>query len=229
MAALDAQGLIAKLKLVMGQDPLDRERLYQDMWKRNRHTSLRSIGAMDIALDIATGGGRAAYKLGGYRQSIRAYASSAIMTSRSEYAEEAVRYRDGGWAAYKFPPTEWREDIEVCGRCATVGDDFDIMLDSTWSYSYERSGWSRDRGVEFYWYEDPLADDDLMGCIKLREKLSVTMTTEYSPGGFTNYVPWIINKATDYRGDVAVERHHADPEDRPFDRAFGMNYSASRW
>ena len=52
------------------------------------------------------------------------------------------------------------------------------------------------------------------------------MATEYSPGGFTNYVPWIINKVTDYlRGDVAVKggitpilktAHLAE--------AFGMNY-----
>lgn len=234
-AALDAQALIAKLKpLVMGLDPLDRGRLYQDMWRRNRHTSLRSIGAMDIALhDIAAkAAGVPLYKLlGGYRQSIPAYASSAIMTSRSEYAEEAVRYRDGGWAAYKIhPPTEWREDIEVCRAVrAAVGDDFDIMLDSTWSYSYEQAI-KVGRAIEelnFYWYEDPLADDDLMGCVKLREKLSIPlMATEYSPGGFTNYVPWIINKATDYlRGDVAVKggitpilktAHLAE--------AFGMNY-----
>ena len=68
-----------------------------------------------------------------------------------------------------------------------------------------------------------------MGCIKLREKLSIPlMATEYSQGGFTNYVPWIINKATDYlRGDVAVKGPHADPEDRPFAEAFGMNYGAS--
>ena len=38
----------------MGADPLDREYLYQTMWKQNRKVSLRSIGAVDIALyDIA--------------------------------------------------------------------------------------------------------------------------------------------------------------------------------
>ena len=52
------------------------------------------------------------------------------------------------------------------------------------------------------------------------------MATENSPCGFTNYVPWIINKATDYlRGDVAVKggitpviktAHLAE--------AFGINY-----
>jgi L-alanine-DL-glutamate epimerase-like enolase superfamily enzyme len=81
--------------------------------------------------------------------------------------------------------------------------------------------------MNFYWYEDPLADDDLMGCIKLREKLSIPlMATEYSPGGFTNYVPWILNKATDYlRGDVAVKGGiTALLKTAHLAEAFGMNY-----
>ena len=66
-----------------------------------------------------------------------------------------------------------------------------------------------------------------MGCIKLREKLSIPlMATEYSPGGFTNYVPWIINKATDYlRGDVAVKGGiTALMKTAHLAEAFGMNY-----
>ena len=66
-----------------------------------------------------------------------------------------------------------------------------------------------------------------MGYIKLCGKLSIPlMATEQSPGGFTNYAPWIINKATDYlRGDVAVKGgitpviKTAHPAE-----AFGINY-----
>src|SRR2546428_10915768 len=54
-AHMDGQSLIHYLKpLVLGQDPLDRERLYQAMWQKSRQTTLRAIGAMDVALwDIA--------------------------------------------------------------------------------------------------------------------------------------------------------------------------------
>ena len=54
-AHLDGESLIQKLKpLVMGQDPLDRERLYQALWSRSRQTTLRAIGAVDVALwDLA--------------------------------------------------------------------------------------------------------------------------------------------------------------------------------
>ena len=213
---------------------MDRERLYQTMWKRNRIVTIRSIGAVDIALyDIAAkAAGLPLYKLlGGFRGSIPAYASSAVLPSRQAYADQAVQYKEDGWAAYKIhPPAVWREDIEVCRAVRqAVGDDYDIMLDSTWSYTYDHAI-KVGRAIEeldFFWYEDPLAEDDLMGCIKLREKLSIPlMATEYSPGGFTNYVPWILNKATDYlRGDVAVKGGiTALLKTAHLAEAFGMNY-----
>jgi len=80
-AHIDGQSLIQYLKpVVLGQDPLDRERLYQAMWQRNRQTTYRAIGAVDVALwDIA---GKVAglpihRLLGTYRDNIPAYASSA--------------------------------------------------------------------------------------------------------------------------------------------------------
>jgi L-alanine-DL-glutamate epimerase-like enolase superfamily enzyme len=83
------------------------------------------------------------------------------------------------------------------------------MLDSVWSYDYDaalRVG----RAIEdlgFYWYEDPLADQDIYNCVKLREKLDIPlMATEYPQAGLDSYAPWIIQRATDFlRGDVAVK------------------------
>src|SRR5439155_411047 len=89
-AQMDGQSLIHYLKpIVLGQDPLDRERLYQAMWQKSRQTTLRAIGAMDIALwDIA---GKIAglpihRLLGSYRTSVPAYASSAVLPSKEAYA-----------------------------------------------------------------------------------------------------------------------------------------------
>src|SRR2546426_8305155 len=46
-ATLDAESLIQHLKpIVMGQDPLERERLYQALWQKNRATPFRAIGAL---------------------------------------------------------------------------------------------------------------------------------------------------------------------------------------
>ena len=90
-----------------------------------------------------------------------------------------------------------------------VGDDYAVMLDSTWAYQYPEAlrvgRVAEDLG--FHWYEDPLADDDLYNYVKLKQQLRIPiLATEYAPGGFTALAPWITAQATDYlRGDVAVK------------------------
>ena len=214
-AHLDGQSLLSALKpVVMGQDPLDRERLYQGLMARSRHTTLRAIGAVDIALwDIAgqVAGLPIHRLLGSYRDRCPAYASSAVLASPEAYAEEAARFKADGWTAYKIhPPTDPAVDVTVCEAVRrAVGDGFTVMLDSTWAYEYPaavRVGRAiQDLG--FYWYEDPLADDDLYSYVKLKQQLHIPiLATEYSPGGFTAYAPWLVARATDYlRGDVAVK------------------------
>jgi L-alanine-DL-glutamate epimerase-like enolase superfamily enzyme len=214
-AALDGASLLSALKpIVMGQDPLERERLWQAMWQRSRQTTLRAIGAVDVALwDL---GGKIAglpihQLIGGYRESVPAYASSAVLPTAEAYAEEAARFKAQGWKAYKIhPPTEPATDIAICEAVRrAVGGDYTLMLDSTWAYQYPealRVG----RAVEdlgFHWYEDPLADDDLYNYVKLKQHLAIPiLATEYAPGGFTALAPWIVARATDYlRGDVAVK------------------------
>ncbi len=61
--------------------------------------------------------------------------------------------------------------------------------------------------LDFYWYEDPLTESDIYNYVKLRQKLDIPiMATEYSPGGFDAYAPWIMAQATDYlRADVAIK------------------------
>jgi L-alanine-DL-glutamate epimerase-like enolase superfamily enzyme len=214
-AHLDAQSLIHYLKpIVLGQDPLERERLWQAMWQRNRATTIRTIGALDVALwDL---GGKIAglpihRLLGTCRDSMPAYASSAVLGSPPSYAEEALRFKEAGWRAYKIhPPTDPAVDIAVCMAVReAVGDGHTLMLDSTWAYQYPeavRVG----RAIEelgYYWYEDPLADDDLLSYVKLKRQLHIPiLATEYTPGGFTALAPWIVQQATDFlRGDVAVK------------------------
>jgi L-alanine-DL-glutamate epimerase-like enolase superfamily enzyme len=214
-AHLDGDSLIQQLKpIVMGQDPLERERLYQALWHKNRATTLRAIGAMDVALwDIA---GKAAglpihRLLGSYRDRVPAYASSAVLPSKEAYADEATKFKAEGWTAYKIhPPTDPTLDIEICRAVRrAVGDHHILMLDPTWAYQYPealRVGKAIEE-LGYYWYEDPLADDDLYNYVKLKQQLSIPiLATEYSPGGFTAFAPWLLARATDFlRGDVAVK------------------------
>ncbi|MFT5445079.1 MAG: L-alanine-DL-glutamate epimerase-like enolase superfamily enzyme [Gammaproteobacteria bacterium] len=214
-AQMDVQSLVHYLKpIVVGSDPLERERLYAEMYRKTRMTTLRAIGAVDIALwDIAgkIAGLPITKLIGQYRSSCPAYASSAVLSSPQEYAEEALRLRGEGWSAYKIhPPTEPELDIKVCAAVrAAVGDDYRVMLDATWSYDYPqalRVGRAIQE-MDFYWYEDPLDEEDMLNYVKLKQQLHIPIVaTEYSPGGLYSYPQWLIHRATDYlRGDVAVK------------------------
>lgn len=211
----DGQALVTHLKpILMGRDPLERELLNRDLWRRQRSAGVRTIGAADIALwDFAGKAmGQPIHRLlGTFRESLPAYASSAVLASPAAYAEEAQGFKATNWAAYKIhPPARWREDIAVCEAVRrAVGDDYTLMLDATWSYDFPdalRVG----RAIEalgYYWYEDPLSDQDIYNSAKLKQALRIPlMATEYPVTGLDGYAPWILARATDYlRGDVAVK------------------------
>lgn len=211
----DAKLIVERYKpLLVGRDPFAREQIWQSMSGWAMGGVMRVIGAIDVALwDLA---GKAAnipvHKLmGSYRESVPAYASSAVFESVEEYAEEAVRYKENGWQAYKIhPPAIPERDIKICEAVRkAVGDDYRIMLDSTWSYDYPaalRVGRAAE-ALGFYWYEDPLPFDDLYGYVKLKQVLQIPiMATEMPSTGPKSYAPWIMERATDYlRGDVAIK------------------------
>jgi L-alanine-DL-glutamate epimerase-like enolase superfamily enzyme len=214
-ASLDGPALIHVLKpLLLGRNPLDREFIYHLIHAQTRAVSYRCIGAVDVALwDIA---GKMAglpihRLLGTYRTSIPAYASSQMFQHAEQYREDAVKFRDAGWQAYKIhPPRRAAADIRVCEAVReAVGDDYALMLDSTWAYGYEdalRVG----RAIErqgYLWFEDPLGARDIYNYVKLREKLDIPiMATEMPEGGFDSYAIWITEKATDFlRGDVFLK------------------------
>ena len=60
--------------------------------------------------------------------------------------------------------------------------------------------------LDYYWYEDPLVEEDIYNYIKLHQKLDIPiMSTEYAPGRYYGMTQWITEYATDVlRGDVAV-------------------------
>ena len=234
-AGMDAAQFIRWLKpLLIGQNPLERERLHAQMLKLSRSVSYRCIGAADVALwDLA---GKYAELpihalIGTAKTSIPAYASSQVLPSVDAYVEQAQKFKSEGWRAYKIhPPTQPATDIRVCEAVRNaVGDAYTLMLDSTWSYKYPdalRVGYAAEE-LDFLWYEDPLADEDIYNYVKLRDKLDIPiMATEFPAGGLDTYPIWIMQRATDYlRGDIPNKgglttmlktAHLAE--------AFGMNY-----
>ena len=199
--------------MIMGADPLDIGSIWSRMWKMNRSVSTYAIGAVDVAFwDIA---GKVAglpihRLLGACRDRVPAYASSGWLETPEDYAQEAVHFQSMGWPAYKIHPHGIpREDIKICQAVrGAVGDDMPLMLDSMWAYGYE-SAMRVGRAIEalnYLWYEDPLADEDIYNYVKLRNKLDIPIiSTEYAPGRFYGMAQWVQQMATDMlRGDVAV-------------------------
>ncbi len=213
-ATTDGQGPITHLKpVLMGRNPIHREALVADLWKKQRVAGVRAIGAVDVALWDLIGKviGQPIHRLlGTYRESVPAYASSAVLPSPAAYAEQALEYKAQGWAAYKIhPPTDWKQDIEVCEAVRNAVGDYTIMLDSTWAYDFPaalRVGKAAEE-LGFFWYEDPLHDQDIYNYVKLKQLLSIPiLATEYPISGLESYQPWIMQQATDFlRGDVAVK------------------------
>ena len=206
--------LIEFLKpIVVGRNPLDIGAIWAQMWKENRTVSTHAIGAVDVALwDLAgkVAGLPVHRLLGTCRDRVPAYASTAWQPTPEAYAEEALEFQAMGWTAYKIHPHgQARADIEI-GQAVreAVGDDMALMMDSMWSYCYE-DALLVGRAVEeagYYWYEDPLEEEDIYNYVKLKSKLDIPiLATEFAPGRFYGMAQWIMQYATDIlRGDVAV-------------------------
>ena len=94
------------------------------------------------------------------------------------------------------------------------------MLDSTWAYDYPQA-LKVGKAIEalgFYWYEDPLDEEDILNYPKLRQQLSIPlMATEYSPGGLYSYAPWIVaaGDRLPARRRRRESRHHRHSERQP--------------
>lgn len=209
-----APGLMAFLRpLLLGRNPLDIGRIWRDMWKQNRSASTHAIGAVDICLWDINGqlAGQPIHRLLGTCQTaVPAYSSTAYHDHPEEYVEEALRFQEAGWTAHKLHPHgEPAADVRICRLVReAVGDDMQLMLDAMWAYQYAdavRVGRALE-DLNYYWYEDPLVEEDVYNYVKLNQKLDIpVMATEFAPGRYYGMAPWIMQNATDIlRGDVAV-------------------------
>ncbi len=211
-ASMDGPQLMRLLKpMLLGQDPLQHERLHQEMRRLTRMAGYRTVGAVDVALwDLA---GKIAglpihQLLGSYRSSIPAYGCSQFMQEKAPYLEQARQIKERGFRGFKIhPPKRPALDIAIAEEVrATLGDGFPLMLDGAWSYTYQDAmliGRALER-LGYLWFEDPLGDQDIHNYAQLCQKLDIPiMATEFPAGGLDTYPIWITQHATDFlRGDI---------------------------
>ena len=175
---MQVPGMVTQIEMaapefLLGADPLERERIWQQLWRAFRHGDHHGMGPIDIALWDLAGKyhvASVATLLGGYRDRIPVYASTAHpdraedgLNSAGAYAEYAESLLDAGYHGFKIHP--WgdpKRDIELCRVVADrVGDEMDLMLDPASEYeTYAealRVGRVLDE-LDYFWYEDPLAE-----------------------------------------------------------------------
>jgi Mandelate racemase / muconate lactonizing enzyme, N-terminal domain/Enolase C-terminal domain-like len=143
------QLILGRVKsMLVGQDPLDREKIWKWLWVMNAPEHV--TGAIDMALWDLAGrqAGLPVHKLlGGAREKVKAYASTyPNMGPPENYAEHALACKRQGYRAYKIHPyyfwdpatgesvpgrpshVEW--DLRACRAVReAVGDDMVLMYD----------------------------------------------------------------------------------------------------
>lgn len=167
---------------ILGENPLDRERIWQRLFELDRGmyapafvTSVVDVALWDIAGKVM---GQPVFRvLGGYRDRIMGYASSAFLDSVEAYLEDARRCFAKGYRAYKIHPfRDPDRDIELCQALRQeLGSSAILMLDSTCSYN-RRDALRVGRAIErfgFYWFEEPLSHYDYEGNRELRLALDI--------------------------------------------------------
>jgi L-alanine-DL-glutamate epimerase-like enolase superfamily enzyme len=167
--------------VIVGRDPDESERLWQDMWwavhysGRGGHAT-SAIAAIDIALwDLRSK--RARLPLwrffGGYDPKVPVYAGGIDLDfSIEKLLEQADRFQEEGYRAIKMKAgrPHLREDVERVRRMREhLGDDFPLMVDANMK-------WSADQAVraaralapfDLLWIEEPTIPDDIAGHVRV--------------------------------------------------------------
>ena len=164
--------------MLLGQDPMDTERLWRVMYKSignleyDRRGTVTAIGSLDIALWDLKGKvleSPVHRLLGGFRDSIPAYADGAMFyRGPGGMAEWAARYVDEGYRAVKYHvmdegPDEIVETVRQTRRA--VGPDVQIMVDvhKRWRPRLAVQTARRMEEYDVTWLEEPVAWDDEVG------------------------------------------------------------------
>ena len=216
------QSLISQFvsPIIAGQDPFDREYLWQQLWQAKLPENVVSV--IDLALwDLA---GRVTHLpvhklLGGARQRVKAYASSANSLGLPDvYTAHALDCQRQGYQAYKIHnpiywdpatgkmapprPSHIEGDLATCRAVReAVGDDMVLMYDPWGTYNTYGEALRVGRELErlgFFWYEQPLPEHRVESYVRLTEELTIPICSpEILEGGLYTRAEWILRRASD--------------------------------
>ncbi|UCH24280.1 MAG: mandelate racemase/muconate lactonizing enzyme family protein [Trueperaceae bacterium] len=170
-------------ELVVGEDPFGYEYLWHKMYQASRYAGRRglfihAISGIDLALwDII---GRAldtpVTKLlgGGFRNRVRAYASTLFGPTLESTADRARWCVEQGYSAVKFGWDPMGQDSDhdealVATIREAVGPKVDVLIDAGQCWDTKRAIQMARRfePYDIYWLEEPLSPDNLAGYAEL--------------------------------------------------------------
>ena len=182
--------------LILGQDALAPELVWNKMWSPNKARmrggiGLHALSCVDIACwDVLA---KAAVKsinrlLGGFRQSVPVYGSGGWHTlSDEELLEEAQEAADLGCTAYKFKIGTNRDEERISYLRSNMGEDFILFADANQKYivreAIEVSNMLAEYGVA--WFEEPVIADSVDDLAELSKESMVPLAA-----GENAYLRW---------------------------------------
>lgn len=206
-------------EILLGENPLETERLWQKMYRRTMYfgrtsVTIAAMSAVDMALWDLKGKhfGEPIHRLLGGKQHDRfqAYASILFGKDGPATAEIARRWMDAGYRAIKFG---W----EPMGTSAAVDEDLvhgaregareaTVLIDAgcVWDArtALRRAQAFADYDIE--WLEEPLREDDIEGYVWLRDRSPVPIASGEGECGREAFRPLIDRRALDvYQVDLS--------------------------
>jgi L-alanine-DL-glutamate epimerase-like enolase superfamily enzyme len=222
-AAIDApfsHNIMCGLRqLVVGENPLETDRLWQKMYRKTMYSGRTSVmitamAAIDMALWDLKGKafGQPIHRLlgGKHHDRITAYASILFGKDGNETAKIAGRWREYGYRAIKFgwEPMGQNEALDidlVRGAREGIGDGT-LLIDAGCVWD-ARTALARAKAFEQFrigWLEEPLSPDDYEGYRWLRDRSPVPIAAGEEECGRIAFRPLIDGRCLDvYQVDIS--------------------------
>jgi len=206
-------------QVVVGANPLEHERLWQQMYRRTMYFGRTGVGitamaAIDMALWDLKGKhfGEPIHRLLGGKQHprIRAYASILFGNSGRETGDIARHWVGEGYTAVKFgwEPMGQTEklDIELVAGAREGLGDATLLIDAGCVWDARTALRRAQAFSEFHaeWLEEPLREDDIDGYVWLRDRSPLPIAAGEGECGRESFRPLIDRRALDvYQVDLS--------------------------
>lgn len=206
-------------EILLGENPLETERLWQKMYRRTMYfgrtsVTIAAMAAVDLALWDIKGKhyGEPIHRLLGGKQHdrIKAYASILFGRDGDETAEIGRRWVAAGYQAVKFGwepmGTSAQTDLDLVRGARRGVGDATLLIDAgcVWDArtALRRAHAFADYGIE--WLEEPLREDDVAGYVWLRDRSPVPIASGEGECGREAFRPLIDRRALDvYQVDLS--------------------------